>query len=82
MLKDFDKIESITIKRKGLQEKKDFEDMNISEKIECISLLIARMCYEEYKKCNGTEMNFTTSGICDKETKKNLGNVNISWRLE
>ena len=56
--------------------------MNISEKIECISLLIARMCYEEYKKCNGTEMNFTTSGIYDKETKKNLGNVNVSWRLE
>ena len=82
MLEDFNKIESITIKRQGLQDKKDFEDMNISEKIECISLLIARLCYAEYEKCNGTEMNFKTSGIYDKKTKKNLGNVDVSWRLE
>lgn len=81
MLKDFNKIESITIKRSGLKDKKALDDMNLSEKIEVLSLMIARFCYEEYKKCNGTEMSFKVNGIYDKETKLSLGNVEVVWKL-
>ena len=81
MLKGFDKIDSIIIKRPGLKDKKDFDEMNLSEKIEVLSLLIARFCYDEYLKCNGTDMNFAISEIYDKKTKMNLGNVEINWKL-
>lgn len=60
---------------------KDWETTPITTKMEVLSKLIAGACFEEQKKMGGDSYKFTISGIYDKKTNEQHGDVVIEWKM-
>lgn len=68
------------LKREGMKKVVPFEEQNITQQMETIGKLIARICSTEQEKVGGSTMSFKINDVTDKESGNEMGSVSIYWR--